>query len=339
MTFYFTYTLYYAGITSNRLIIRDIPMATLTFKPTADTLHLFAQHIFGRHPTANTVLTNAKASRIHATISWDGENWLLKDSSTNGTFINGKRLQRDAEQTIKVGQTLCFADPAGSAWRVTDVTPPKCLLVPQTTDGQLIVLEDMLILPDESSPEITLYRSTEGRWVCETDSNVSILSNRDKVGTKSQIWQFVEPLGCEETQQEFMDTPVSTAQIELFIDVSQDEEHVRVKISALQQHIDLEERNHHYLLLLLARKLLEDQASGLPKSEQGWIEREQLANMQGLCEVYFNIQLSRLRKQVDKSQPPGLLLPPLIEKRRGQIRLLYPNIHITGGLQPLSATV
>jgi hypothetical protein len=313
-------------------------MASLTFTSTADTLQLFAEHIFGRHPASNTLLTSHKASRIHATIRWDGENWMLKDSSTNGTFINGKRLQRHGEQTIKVGQKICFADAGAPVWRVTNIDPPKCLLVPQTSDAQLIVLEDMLVLPDESSPEITLYRSTEGHWVCETDSNLSLLKNNDKVGTKTQIWQFIEPLGCAETHKEATATAVTTEQIELFIDVSQDEEHVRVTISAQQNNLHLGERNHHYLLLLMARQRLEDQAADLPVVEQGWMEREQLANMLGLCDVYFNIQLSRLRKQVDKSQPPGLLLPPLIEKRRGQIRLLYHNIHIKGGFQPLSKT-
>jgi hypothetical protein len=281
-------------------------------------------------------LTSHKASRIHATIRWNGENWTLKNSSTNGTFINGKRLQRHAEQTIKVGQKICFADADSPVWRVINIDPPKCLLVPQTSDAQLIVLEDMLILPDESAPEITLYRAAEGHWVCETDSNLTMLKNNDKVGTRTQIWQFIEPLCCAETHKEATGTAVTTAQIELLINVSQNEEHVRVTISAQQKDINLGERNYHYLLLLLARQRLEDQAANVPVLEQGWMAREQLANMQGLCDVYFNIQLSRLRKQVDKSQPPGLLLPPLIEKRRGQIRLLYHNIDIQGGFQPLS---
>lgn len=190
-------------------------MASLTFKSTADTVQLFAEHIFGRSPTSNTVLTSHKASRIHATIRWDGEKWSLKDSSINGTFINGRRLQRDVEQTIKVGQTICFADVDAPAWRVINIDPPKCLLVPQTIDTELIVLEDMLVLPDESSPELTLYRSTEGLWMCETDSKLTVLKNNDVIGTKTQIWQFIEPLGCEVTYEEATSTAVTTAQIAL----------------------------------------------------------------------------------------------------------------------------
>jgi hypothetical protein len=59
----------------------------------------------GRDPSAGLVIDDAEASRRHASLSLDGENVMVEDlGSTNGTFVNGKRLT--AAHTLMEGEKL-----------------------------------------------------------------------------------------------------------------------------------------------------------------------------------------------------------------------------------------
>ena len=52
---------------------------------------LFRDHIFGRDLRCSSVLKGNAVSRFHARISWNGENWCLRDlGSRNGTYLNGR---------------------------------------------------------------------------------------------------------------------------------------------------------------------------------------------------------------------------------------------------------
>jgi HD-GYP domain-containing protein (c-di-GMP phosphodiesterase class II) len=58
----------------------------------------------GRDPTCDVVIQDPKASRIHAEIIYqDGQYVLIDKNSTNGTFVNGARIQR---QVINTGDAL-----------------------------------------------------------------------------------------------------------------------------------------------------------------------------------------------------------------------------------------
>lgn len=47
----------------------------------------------GRSDPCDLILDDDSVSRQHATITFDGENYVIKDSSTNGTFVNGNRIR------------------------------------------------------------------------------------------------------------------------------------------------------------------------------------------------------------------------------------------------------
>lgn len=75
--------------------------------------------VLGRSRTCDLTLQTPDASRRHAEISSVGGGWLLRDlGSTNGTFLNGERVD---EREIKPGDrieiggdllTFCIVDPA-----------------------------------------------------------------------------------------------------------------------------------------------------------------------------------------------------------------------------------
>ena len=76
--------------------------------------------LIGRHPSCNvrfpadiTVL-----SRTHAEIVRDGNQFRLVDKSTNGTFVNGKRI---TETFLKSGDVLAFAEGGPKVSFLTEV--------------------------------------------------------------------------------------------------------------------------------------------------------------------------------------------------------------------------
>ncbi len=301
---------------------------------TEEQVILLIQHIFGRHPsTSHTVLINPDASRMHATILWNGEDWLLQDSSSNGTYVNGKPVLHGTKQRLRKGDLIHFASLLGDTWKMLDVSPPKSLLVPVTPGLKTIELAHLAVLPNEESPEITLYVSPNGHWVCESQSGISVLKTGDLVGCNGQTWRFIEAKASEETQFiESKELP-NSPQVGIFFDVSQNEEHVSFKLKMDEQEYDLGQRNHHYLLLLLARKRIDDMQTGISVTEQGWVDKADLSKMLGQNENHINIQVYRLRKQLVDILPKSFSLPQAIERRTREIRFAFDDIKITGGTQ------
>jgi pSer/pThr/pTyr-binding forkhead associated (FHA) protein len=64
--------------------------------------------ILGRSRACDLVLVDDSVSRRHAMVVWDGERIVLSDlGSTNGTFLNGRRIMR-AE--VQPGDRLRLGD-------------------------------------------------------------------------------------------------------------------------------------------------------------------------------------------------------------------------------------
>lgn len=305
-------------------------MAKLHNQHNNQIIELLPQHVFGRHSSCHTVLDNLKASRRHATIHWDGDSWTIQDVSSNGSFVNGKLLMRNIEQVLYLNDQIQFASTDNDIWQLIDTQPANSLLMPLSTGAPLIILEDMAALPDETSPQITLYRNDVGRWICESDAGTSTLEDGNTLSVNDLKWRFIEAIGCAKTLDAAQSH--SPAPATIYFKVSQDEEHVIMSIKVGEQLFDLGERNHHYLLLLLARQQHQDKTTISNNEEQGWLPRNQLATMLGTDEQHINMQIYRFRKQVIAAIPQHQMFAHVIEKRRGQIRFLWNDIDIQGGL-------
>jgi hypothetical protein len=121
--------------------------------------------------------------------------------------------------------------------------------------------------------------------------------------------------------------------------VSSDDWHVRLCIEVGDTELDLGERVHHYLLLLLAREYCQQQQrliqrqdlqpSELDPLSLGWLEREELHRMIGDNEAQFNVKLCRAVKQIGHAlQSVGLDSFKPISIRVGSIRLNAANFLI-----------
>jgi pSer/pThr/pTyr-binding forkhead associated (FHA) protein len=67
----------------------------------------------GRSKSNDIVLRGSKVSKQHAAFCREGEHWKLVDlGSSNGTAVNGNRLQKDRKIKIKSRDVISF-------WRYT----------------------------------------------------------------------------------------------------------------------------------------------------------------------------------------------------------------------------
>ncbi len=73
--------------------------------------------VLGRSEKCAVYIADARASRRHAQIAWDGETSTLSDlGSANGTFLNGRRIAapeplRDGDEITVASAVLTFHDP------------------------------------------------------------------------------------------------------------------------------------------------------------------------------------------------------------------------------------
>lgn len=305
-------------------------MAILKNTRTQESITLLSQHTFGRQPeTCATLIQQTEVSRLHAVISWDGEHWLLKDSSSNGTYRNGKRQQPGVNYPLQRRDTIQFSSPNADKWEVTSLAPPQSQLIPISEDAPPIALDQIAVLPSEESPEITLYKNEEGQWLCESPAGTVVLKSGDLVGTPRQAWRFLDSKPSAKTTANEIPTPPN--KIQFVFDVSQNEEHVSLQIIIDTKKVELGERSHHYLLLVLARQRLEDRQRGIEEKEQGWLDKSVLMRMLGLEENHINIQIYRFRKQLLGINSGATILYNAIERRPGELRFASSELIVRGG--------
>ncbi|BCD96656.1 FHA domain-containing protein [Marinagarivorans cellulosilyticus] len=305
-------------------------MAVIVNVSTDQKIILLTEHVIGRqNDNAHTHLAEANVSRVHALIVWNGLQWQIKDSSTNGTYINGRLLKKGQCAVLQKGDKLQFGSINNAVWLLKSSDAPVNRLVPQSAGLADIELNGLVGLPSDEEPTVQVFESADGEWLCETDGQSSVLRSGDLVGVDGNYWRFVDARPSAETQEMKDPSPPLTCDIQAVFTVSKDEEHVSLDLTVNGEHFSLGERSHHYLLLILARHRLNDAA--LPDSEQGWVYSEELSRQLRLSEAHINIQIYRIRKQLGATLPQALSASPLLERRPGQLRFGYKNIQILGG--------
>ncbi len=309
-------------------------MAKLQDRSTDELTILRPQHLIGRdQATSHTAVNDPSISRLHASIMWNGHNWVIKDTSTNGTYLNGVLVSSGNHKVLKKSDVLQFGSLAASHWVLIEDDAPKSLLVPllDEDNNNPIELTGVVLLPNEAAPEVTLYQNRSGLWVVETDEAVTILESGMSILTKHKNWVFIDANSADTTQQADSHIISAADPFNIRFSVSKDEEHVSMSVLNELMEIDLGERVHHYLMLLLARKRLKDIQNGIESAEQGWVEMELLCQQSGLDEKHINLHIYRFRKQLIKANPAAMQLLQIIERRRGMLRFAFTSVIISGG--------
>ena len=308
-------------------------MALFRNKRDGRSIVLRPVHAFGRRPSAcQTVLKAPDVSQVHALVRWNSMAWEIVDQSRNGTTLNGERLPNGRWTALTLGAEVRMGLGDELAWTVQDLAPPVTCLFSGQGLGEPVVLNPReTLLPDAQQPEVNVYIH-EGRWLLEHIDGIEHLSDGATVSTSRGAWEFVLCDDLESTSENAI-APAGPKAVDvaLHFDVSQDEEHTSLSLLADGKSVSLGERIHHYTLVTLARVRQQDAERGVPPQSQGWIGLEDLSRMLGVEPSYVNIQIFRAKHQILNALPPSLGEPPLVERRRGNVRLGDYRFEIRGG--------
>lgn len=306
----------------------EINMAYLLNSKSYSHCYLLSHHSFGRLAySVNTLLTSPEISKIHAIVEWDGTEWILRDISTNGSWLNNVRLIDNKKYVLSINDRIYFGERGCDYFEVLDLSPPCDILVSGTKERKthkVISLNNYSILPSDSEPEVVLYQNQQTRqWYKEkiSDSNHKgqLLEDNDIISFSGRDWHLklnnidvaTENLGANQ---------LNIGDLEFNFFCSLDEENIELKINTPARTSELGIRIHHYLTMSLARIRAQDAEQGLDELSQGWIYTEQLACNLGIDISHLNIQIHRARKQFITSLDSVINSNTLIQRRPGELR-------------------
>lgn len=289
------------------------------------------QALVGRGPGADLSLDSRFASSPHALLHWTSKGWAARDiGSRNGTWLGEQRLEAGADAPIGRGAILCFGDRS-DRWELVSAAPPGPAAVGD--DGAVVAgASGLLALPDADHPLVLVLPDGEG-WMVE----------QEDAPTPAEDGQVIEVDGRRYTLH-LPATPVQgpeastldvggadPSQVTLVFTLSQDEEHVDLEVVTPAARTPLSPRNHHFVLLALARAASDDLKQGVGPTERGWLYQDDLCRMVGVDAALLNLHLFRAREQLAAAGCE--CAARLIERRRlsRQVRLGDLRVEIRQG--------
>lgn len=273
--------------------------------------------LVGRSRSCDLVLAGRDVSGEHAVLQWTGAHWQLRDlGSRNGTFVDEQRLAAGAQVRVDEGAALRFGKES-SAWTLVDASGPRLMAVALAGGDRRVADGGYLALPGSESPTLAVYQDAAGRWLLEQAGATREVADRDVVDAGAgDLWRLHLPAACAGTWEE-AEAPLVVGQLTLRFAVSRDEEHVALLATCGERRIDLQARAHHYVLLTLARRRLQDRRA--PEPDQGWIRQDDLLAMLRISEDHLSISIHRARAQLAKA---GIADAAALIQRRPGTRLL-----------------
>lgn len=275
-----------------------------------------ARLLVGRSPACGLQLSDPHASGEHATLAWTGWHWEVKDlGSRNGTYVDGNRLDPGAAVKISTGARVAFGDPE-RPWSLDSDEAPRLMAIHGGTGEIREAEDDLLVLPDERTPELTIYLAATGEWVHEDrEGQIEPLRDQQTVHTANGGWLIQLPTVDEGTP--LMQRRLALDTLSIRFAVSQDEERVEVTLVHRGADIPLEPREHGYVLLTLARARRD--AADQPAEQRGWVDRSELERMLAMDANALNVAIHRARQQLSRAGVQNAAA--IVEVRRRQRRL------------------
>lgn len=291
-------------------------MGKLIHRENGTLIYLRPMHSIGRDPTiSDTPLENPLCSRMHCIIQFNGSNWVIFDKSKNGTYVNDNKLE-EPKTILKNGDKISFPKQSHDAFEVICLKPPKPVLISSKLD-QYIELEDLSILPSETSSELLITRHpTTKKWIVERGESTKLIKSGSTVYMDGDIWTFFSNDIISNTQTQTLYDDI-TIPVSLKFYVSLNEENIFLQGSIEHSPFDFGYKAHHHLLLALARRYLDDEKNKIPLQEHGWISTEVLLRDLGITGSHLNMLIFRARKAFHSANKRYEML----DRRNGEIRL------------------
>ncbi|MDB4986137.1 MAG: hypothetical protein JWN04_1315 [Myxococcaceae bacterium] len=288
---------------------------------------LEAELLVGRASGCGLRIDQRYVSARHAVVRWTGDRWELKDlGSRNGTFVDGQRVRPGEEVPAQRGTKIAFGK-LEQQWEIVDDSPPHVMAVPLDGGTPLLLDGELLALPSVDEPLATIYRNTEGFWVLEkSDEGIAPVRNLQTFEVGGRSYRFCSLDNIGKTSIADFSPEFEVAHTQLTFSVSRDEEHVELRVSCDGRTFDLGARTHHYLLLTLARRRLDDAALGLAETSCGWVYQEDLAHDPSMATPQLNLDVFRIRKQFTSVGLPDAA--NIVERRPRTRQLRIGTTHI-----------
>lgn len=302
-------------------------VAKLRHMASGEEHFLSPRHLVGRAPTCQLRIDDPGISGFHAELYWDGECWVLQDlGSRNGTVLGDTPLGMGEQRSLSRGTEVVLAGRV--RLQLVDDSPP--VLTAVASDGTVRIAEgELLSLPDDDEPMLTLYRELDGQWMVESETETRPLEASDTVITGGLSWRIISPQPIPATY-EIVGSNLLRDHV-LRLTVSRDGEHVQVglRCDGQPEPIALDTRAHHLLLLALARERLSDAHNpDLHPNEQGWVYRDMLVERLEASDARVHLWIHRARKQLSEA---GIRDAAAIIERRvntAQLRLGTDRVEI-----------
>lgn len=282
--------------------------------------------LIGREPTAAVHFDDESISWRHASVRWTGGAWELQDlGSTNGTFVDGRRIAPGARAVLRLGAELRFGD-SRELWRLVSADPPMTSVVDVTTGQRLFAQEDLIAVPPTPEPELFISRQADGVWIAEQGERVWEPAELEVLRVRDSHYRFEPSAAVHATRAGGQLTP---ATLSLEFAVSRNEEHVEITIVHKQRRTPLRPRAHSYVLLTLARLREKDRGDAPTSPEShGWVYQEDLVKMLATTPAQLAVDIYRARQQFNEAGVADAA--QLVERRSTthELRIGVPQLSI-----------
>ena len=188
--------------------------------------YLSPRHLIGRASACHSRVSDSSVSGFHAEIFWDGERWFVQDlGSRNGTALGDRTLAKGAQEQLTRGAELVLAEHI--RFQLIDDAPPT--LSARSAEGELRVAEDELLsLPSDEAPELTIYRDLDGRWLVESAAETRPLDEATAVTAGGTSWRVLAPRLLPATRELSAEPLIREHTFQFY--VSRDGEHVSLTV-------------------------------------------------------------------------------------------------------------
>ena len=285
-------------------------------------IYLRNHHSFGRrNKDADTSIQYPLVSKRHATIEWQAPNWILKDTSKNGTKLNENFIAKQEAVAINVGDVIDLAGEGDVLLKVLDIDEPIPMLVNDSTSKKPITLGPAHLLPNEQQPEIALWLCPDrSQWFSDdlsTGLETGPYTHGDTINIGPESWAFLLPKGNEAND---MARPQLTniEDVVFRFNIEKSTNNINLTLVESGLEIDLGERAHYSLLVLLLKHT----------KGSGWVASQQILDTLSLNTKALNLRLFELRKQLASVLPSASGHSTLIEKKSGALRTNIKNFKI-----------
>lgn len=293
----------------------------MLMRPNGQCLSLGHRTLIGRAAYCGVVLIDPRVSAEHASVYFDKGSWYLRDlASTNGTFLDGAKIDLGRKHALVPGASVGFGAPTPT-YRFVNDEPPRMRLRNQTTGVRIEPQLGLVVLPSEAHPVVTIFQGLDG-WYEERDGSVRQLVDFSDILIDEDRWTIEIPPPGSETAQTGLARAGGWANFdELFLrfDVSRDRESIVLMIAAGLESRVVTNRAYHELLLVLAEARVHSAAEGVPEPEQGWLHTDELCKRIAGDISKVNVDVFRARQQLDQL---GVVESHRVVERRPNTRQL-----------------